>query len=195
MQTPVCFCSVIQFCIFTGFSSELRVVTQRRYIRKFSLTSGYKLSDAITLVSIKCLLFFCCLLSMYLFFIGPAYSANWVEVEVGEDSGDTYLWPYFYTASRFVDGTSIKKSSEGITYVELVNDKKAISPNVTSLVVSKKSKCDGEKVVWQNFYIYKSAMGLGKPIMRLNPNEAQQLKKGGAGALTDAFACELAKLN
>ena len=60
--------------------------------------------------------------------------------------------------------------------------------------MSKKSKCDGEKVVWESFYIYKSAMGLGKPIMRLNPNEAQPLKKGEAGALSDAFACELAKL-
>ncbi|GIR49314.1 MAG: hypothetical protein CM15mP58_14110 [Burkholderiaceae bacterium] len=46
---------------------------------------------------------------MYLFLTSPAYSANWVEVEVGEDSGDTYLWPYFYSASRFVDGESIKK--------------------------------------------------------------------------------------
>ena len=153
-----------------------------------------KIADAFTLVSIKCLPFICCLISVYLFLTSPAYSANWVEVEVGEDSGDTYLWPYFYSASRFVDGASIKKSSEGITYVELVNAKKAISSNVSSLVVSKKSKCDGEKVVWQNFYIYKSAMGLGTPIMRLNPNEAQELKKGGAGALTDAFACELAKL-
>ncbi len=170
------------------------MVTQRRYIRNFSSISGYRMIDALTFISIKCLSVFICLVSMYLFLIGPAYSANWVEVEVGEDSGDTYLWPYFYSASRFVDGASIKKSSDGITYVELINAKKAISPNVTSLVVSKKSKCDGEKVVWQNFYIYKSAMGLGKPIMRLIPNEAQQLKKGGAGALTDAFACEFAKL-
>ena len=85
--------------------------------------SGYK-TDALTLVSIKCLSFICCLISMYLFLISPAYSANWVEVEVGEDSGDTYLWPYFYSASRFVDGASIKKSSDGITYVELVNAKK-----------------------------------------------------------------------
>jgi len=77
---------------------------------------------------------------MYLFLIGPAYSTNWVEVEVGDDSGDTYLWPYFYSASRFVDGESIKKSSDGITYVELVNAEKAISPNVTSLVVSKKKQ-------------------------------------------------------
>ena len=112
--------------------------------------SGYKITDALALVSIKCLSFICCLLSMYLFPISPAYSANWVEVEVGEDSGDTYLWPYFYSASRFVDGESIKKSRDGITYVELVNAKKAISPNVTSLVVAKKSKCDGEKVVWEN---------------------------------------------
>ena len=89
--------------------------------------SGYKIADALALVSIKCLSFICCLLSMYLFLIGSAYSANWVEVEVGEDSGDTYLWPYFYSASRFVDGESIKKSSDGITYVELVNAKKAIS--------------------------------------------------------------------
>ena len=177
-----------------GLSSESQVVTQRRYIRNFASMSGYKISDVLALVSIKCLSFSCCLLSMYLFLIGPAYSANWVEVEVGDDSGDTYLWPYFYSASRFVDGESIKKSSDGITYVELVNAKKAISPNVTSLVVSKKSKCDGEKVVWQSFFIYKSAMGLGNPIMKLNPNEAQQLKKGEAGALSDAFACELAKL-
>ena len=170
------------------------MVTQRRYIRNFASMSGYRITDALTLISIKCLSVICCLASMYLFLIGPAYSANWVEVEVGDDSGDTYLWPYFYSASRFVDGESIKKSSDGITYVELVNAEKAISPNVTSLVVSKKSKCDGEKVIWQSFFIYKSAMGLGNPIMRLNPNEAQQLKKGGAGALSDAFACELAKL-
>ena len=170
------------------------MVTQRRYKRNFFSMSGYKITDALALVSIKCLSFICCLLSMYLPLIGSAYSSNWVEVEVGEDSGDTYLWPYCYSVSRFVDGESIKKSSDGITYVELVNAKKAISPNVTSLVVLKKSKCDGEKVVWQNFYIYKAAMGLGKPIMRLNPNEAQELKKGGAGALTDSFACELAKL-
>ena len=170
------------------------MVTQRRHIRNFASMSGYRITDALTLKSIKCLSVICCLVSMYLFLIGPAHSANWVEVEVGDDSGDTYLWPYFYSASRFVDGESIKKSIDGITYLELVNAKKAISPNVTSLVVSKKSKCDGEKVVWQNFYIYKSAMGLGRPIMRLNPNEAQELKKGGAGALTDAFACELAKL-
>ena len=156
--------------------------------------SGHKITDALALVSIKCLLFICCLLSMYLFLISPAYSANWVEVEVGEDSGDTYLWPYFYSASRFVDVESIKKSGDGITYIELVNAKEAISSNVNSLVVSKKSKCDGKKVIWQSFYIYKSAMGLGNPIMRLNPNEAQQLKKGGAGALSDARACELAKL-
>ena len=51
-----------------------------------------------------------------------------------------------------------------------------------------------EKKLFGKIFLYKSAMGLGKPIMRLNPNEAQQLKKGGAGALTDAFACELAKL-
>ena len=177
-----------------GFYSELRVVTQKRYIRKFFLTSGYKISDALTLVSLNRLSFFCRLLSMYLFLTGSAYSANWVEVEVGEDSGDTYLWPYFYSASRFVDGESIKKNSDGITYVELVNAKKAISPNVKSLVVSKKSKCDGQRVVWQSFFIYKSAMGLGNPIMKLNPNEAQQLKKGEAGASSDAFACELAKL-
>ena len=169
------------------------MVTQRRYIRNFASMSGYRITDALTLISIKCLSVICCLVSMYLFLIGPAYSANWVEVEVGDDSGDTYLWPYFYSASRFVDGESIKKSIDGITYLELVNAKKAISPNVTSLVVLKKSKCDGEKVIWQSFFIYKSAMGLGNPIMRLNPNEAQQLKKGGAGALTDAFACELAK--
>jgi len=131
---------------------------------------------------------------MYSFLLAPAYSADWVEIEVGEDSGDTYLWPYFYSASRFVDVESIKKIGDGVTYIELVNAKEAISSNVNSLVVSKKSKCDGKKVIWQNFYIYKSAMGLGNPIMRLNPNEAQQLKKGGAGALSDAFACELAKL-
>ena len=77
--------------------------------------------------------------------------------------------------------------------MELINAKKPISPNVTSLVVSKKSKCDGKKVIWQSFYIYKSAMGLGNPIMRLNPNEAEQLKKGGAAALSDAFACEFAE--
>ena len=170
------------------------MVTQRRYIRNFASMSGYRIIDVLALKSIKCLSVICCLASTYLFLIGPAYSANWVEVEVGDDSGDTYLWPYFYSASRFVDGESIKKSSDGITYVELVSAEQAISPNVTSLVVSKKSKCDGEKVIWQSFFIYKSAMGLGSPIMRLNPNEAQQLKKGGAGALTDAFACELAKL-
>ena len=57
--------------------------------------SGYRIPDALALVSIKCLSLICCLISMYLFLISPAYSANWVEVEVGEDSGDTYLWPYF----------------------------------------------------------------------------------------------------
>ena len=88
---------------------------------------------------------------MYLFLISPAYSANWVEVEVGEDSGDTYLWPYFYSASRFVDGESIKKSGDGITYVELVNAKKAISPNVTSLVVSKKVNVMEKKLFGKAF--------------------------------------------
>ena len=71
------------------------MVTQRQYIRKFSSMSAYKISDALALVSIKCLSFACCLLSINLFLTGSAYSANWVEVEVGEDSGDTYLWPYF----------------------------------------------------------------------------------------------------
>ena len=127
------------------------MVTQRRYIRNFFSMSGYKITDALALVSIKCLSFICYLLSMYLFLISPAYSANWVEVEVGDDSGDTYLWPYFYSASRFVDGASIRKSTDGITYVELVNAKKAISPNVTSLVVSKKANVMEKKLFGKIF--------------------------------------------
>ena len=123
----------------------------------------------------------------------PSHGANWVEVEVGEDSGDTYLWPYFYTASRYIDVESIKKTGDNITYVELINAKKAISANVSSLVVSKKSNCGGKKVVWQKFAIYKAAMAKGKPIMRLNPNETEIFRKGGSGALADAFACSFEK--
>ncbi len=123
----------------------------------------------------------------------PTHSARWVEVEVGEDSGDTYLWPYFYSASRFVDVESIKKNNDGVTYAELVNSKKAISSNVTSLIVIKKSTCDGEKVLWQYFTIYKAEMGTGAPIMQLKPNETELLKKGSSGALSDRFACNFKK--
>ena len=125
--------------------------------------------------------------------VDSSYGARWVKVEVAEDSGDTYLWPYFYSASRFVDVESIKKNNDSITYLELVNSERAISTDVASLIVSKKSYCDGEKVVWENFAIYRSLMGQGKPIMRLNPNETQILKKGSSGALTDAFACRFIK--
>ncbi|OUV03266.1 MAG: hypothetical protein CBC42_02060 [Betaproteobacteria bacterium TMED82] len=121
--------------------------------------------------------------------ISPAYSTSWVEVEVGDDSGDTFLWPYFYSASRFIDVESIVKHGDFVTYRELINSQKAISKNVLSLVVEKKSWCDSEKVLWQHFSIYGSAMGQGKPIMRLNPNEIQKLKLGSAGFLSDAFVC------
>jgi hypothetical protein len=125
--------------------------------------------------------------------VTPVHSAKWVEVEEGYDSGDTYLWPYFYTASRFVDIESINKKDGFIVYRELINSRKAISSNVLSLIVEKKSWCDEEKVLWQHFTIYKSSMGQGKPIMRLNPNESQEIKKGSAGFKSDAFVCNFQK--
>ena len=73
-------------------------------------------------------------------------SANWIEIDEGVDSGDTYLWPYFYTASRFVDKESINKKGGVVIYRELINARKAISKNVLSLIVLKKSSCDGQKV-------------------------------------------------
>ena len=123
------------------------------------------------------------------FLINPGFSANWVQVEVGHDSGNTYLWPYFYTASRFIDTDSIEKKQGFVIYVELINAIKAHSSNVTSLIVRKKSNCDGEKVVWQSFIIYKSEMGRGKPIMQLYPNETEILEQNSSGALSDAFVC------
>ena len=126
-----------------------------------------------------------------LFFLVPVHSADWVEVEVGSDSGDTYLWPYFHSASRFIDIDSILENDTFIIYRELINAKKAISSNVSSLIVKKKSWCDGKKVLWQSFVIYKSTMGQGKPIMKLNPNETQYLKRGNSGFISDAFVCKL----
>jgi hypothetical protein len=119
----------------------------------------------------------------------PVYSVKWVEIDEGLDSGDTYLWPYFYTATRFVDIESIDKKDDFVIYRELIDSKKAISSNVLSLIVEKKSRCDGQKVLWKHFAIYGSAMGEGKPIMRLNPNEMQEIKKGSSGFLSDSFVC------
>ena len=122
-------------------------------------------------------------------YMNPVYSAKWVEVDEGLDSGDTYLWPYFYTASRFIDVESINKKDGFVVYKELINSRKAMSPNVLSLIVEKKSWCDEKKVLWQHFSIYKSSMGQGKSIMRLNPNETQEIKKGTAGFISDSFVC------
>ena len=124
-----------------------------------------------------------------IYFISPAYSAKWIQIDEGSDSGDTYLWPYFHKASRFIDIESIYKKDGFILYRELVNAQKAISPNVLSLIVEKKSYCDGQKVLWQHFSIYKLHMGKGKAIMSLNPNESQTLTKGSAGYLSDNFVC------
>lgn len=121
--------------------------------------------------------------------VTPVHGAKWVEVDEGTDSGDTYLWPYFYSASRFVDVESIKKKDNYVTYRELINSRKAMSSNVLSLIVEKKSSCDGKRVLWQHFSIYSSAMGQGKPIMSLNPNESQEIEKESAGFISDAFAC------
>ena len=129
------------------------------------------------------------LIYLVIYSTSPAYGAKWVEIDEGVDSGDTYLWPYFYTASRFVDIESINKKDGYIIYKELVNSRKAISSNVLSLIVEKKSFCDGKKVLWQHFSIYKLGMGKGKPIMKLNPNESQDIKRGSAGFITDAFVC------
>ena len=122
-------------------------------------------------------------------FVSPVQSANWIEIDEGVDSGDTYLWPYFYTASRFVDKESINKKGGVVIYRELINARKAISKNVLSLIVLKKSSCDGQKVLWQKFSIYRSPMGQGAPIMKLNPNEMQELKAGDAGFMSDRYAC------
>ena len=122
-------------------------------------------------------------------FVSPVQSANWIEIDEGVDSGDTYLWPYFYTASRFVDKESINKKGGVVIYRELINARKAISKNVLSLIVLKKSSCDGQKVLWQKFSIYRSPMGQGAPIMKLNPNEMQELKVGDAGFMSDRYAC------
>ena len=129
------------------------------------------------------------LISVGVIFVSPVQSANWIEIDEGVDSGDTYLWPYFYTASRFVDKESINKKGGVVIYRELINARKAISKNVLSLIVLKKSSCDGQKVLWQKFSIYGSPMGQGEPIMKLNPNEMQELKAGDAGFMSDRYAC------
>tara|TARA_B100001093_G_scaffold468833_1_gene489113 strand:+ start:40 stop:555 length:516 start_codon:yes stop_codon:yes gene_type:complete len=136
----------------------------------------------------KSKLFFLTLLGVI--FFTPAHSEKWIEIAEGTGSGDTYLWPYFYTASRFVDTDSINKKDNLVVYRELINARKAISKNVLSLIVLKKSSCDGKEVLWQKFSIYKSAMGQGTPIMKLNPNEMQELKIGDAGFMSDAFVCK-----
>ncbi len=123
--------------------------------------------------------------------ISPVNSAKWVEVQVGEDSGDTFLWPYFYTASRFVDVESINKKDDYVMYHELIDSRRAISSNVLSVIVEKKSRCDGRRVLWEHFSIYKSAMGKGKPIMKLNPNEMEYFKVGSSAFLSDEFVCSL----
>ena len=126
-----------------------------------------------------------------LFLSSPSKGNDWVEVEVGSDSGDTYLWPYFYTASRFIDVNSIAKDSDYIMYKELVDSVESKSKNVVSLIVEKKSRCDGKAVLWESFVIYDSNMGRGKAIMKLSPNESEPLERGSAGAITDAFVCNL----
>ena len=126
-----------------------------------------------------------------LFLTSPSKGNDWVEVEVGADSGDTYLWPYFYTASRFIDVNSIAKDSDHIIYKELVDSVESKSKNVVSLIVEKKSRCDGKAVLWKSFVIYDSNMGRGKAIMKLSPNESEPLERGSAGAITDAFVCNL----
>ena len=129
------------------------------------------------------------IISVGVIFVTPVQSANWIEIDEGVDSGDTYLWPYFYTASRFVDKESINKKGGVVIYRELINARKAISKNVLSLIVLKKSSCDGQKVLWQKFSIYRSPMGQGAPIIKLNPNEMQELKVGDAGFMSDRYAC------
>ena len=126
-----------------------------------------------------------------LFLTSPSKGNDWVEVEVGADSGDTYLWPYFYTASRYIDVNSIAKDSDYIMYKELVDSVESKSENVVSLIVEKKSRCDGKAVLWKSFVIYNSNMGRGKAIMKLSPNESEPLERGSAGAITDAFVCNL----
>ena len=130
-------------------------------------------------------------LLLALFFTTPSRGNDWVEVEVGVDSGDTYLWPYFYTASRFIDINSIEKDSGHIVYRELVDSIESKSQNVISLIVEKKSKCDGKAVLWKSFVIFDSKMGQGKAIMKLVPNESEPLETGSAGSITDAFVCNL----
>ena len=145
----------------------------------------YNLSHLNSLISVFLLLGIC--------LMTPVHSAKWVEVDEGTDSGDTYLWPYFYSASRFVDIESINKKDGYIIYRELVNSQKSMSNNVLSLIAEKKSGCDGQKVLWKHFAIYRSGMGEGKPITRLNPNEMQDLKKGSGAYISDSFACNFEK--
>ena len=38
------------------------MITQKRYIRNFSSMIGYRITDALTLISIKCLSIICCVL-------------------------------------------------------------------------------------------------------------------------------------
>ena len=155
------------------------------FVKLCKLTYQHKITHALF---IKLKFFF---LTVYMvIFISPVHSSNWIEIEEGTDSGDTYLWPYFYTASRFVDKDSISKKEDFVIYRELINAKKPMSKNVLSLIVLKKSSCDGQEVLWQKFSIYGSAMGQGTPIMKLNPNEMQELKKGDAGFMSDEFACK-----
>ena len=123
------------------------------------------------------------------FLTSPSKGNDWVEVEVGIDSGDTYLWPYFYTASRFIDVNSIAKDSDYIMYKELVDSVESKSKNVVSLIVEKKSRCDGKAVLWKSFVIYDSNMGRGKAIMKLSPNESEPLERGRAGRTAPRRCC------
>jgi len=135
------------------------------------------------------------LAALFLCWVLPnsANGSEWVEVEVGNDSGDTHLWPYFYTATRFVDINSIKKKDGFIFYSELIDSSEPISPNVKSLIVNKKSLCNGKTVVWRRFAIFRTPMGQGKPIMKLNPNETESISIGSAGFLSDNFVCNLVR--
>ena len=134
------------------------------------------------------------ILFLLIYFIStPVHTAQWVEVDVGYDSGDTYLWPYFYTASRFIDIKSINKKDDFIIYKELINSTKPISKNVKSLIVEKQSKCDGQRVLWKHFSIFASSMGRGKPLMSLNPNEMQDIDIGSSALKSDNFVCNYTK--